>query len=373
MSPFYKIFSVVFLLTFWYETSAQVNSQYADKFKQVDSLNIGFGGNADEFITDFINDPAATAEAISKYNNYKSYIDSVCVAYKIPTEVGILILAASNANVFYQDKEGNSGPWAMQYKVARMYGLKMNTYVDERRDIEKTTEISAKFLKELFIIYDSWSMAFAAYTTSTLTVNKYIRLSGNNFNYWEMYDSLPQAAQDIVPAYIAATYIYNYYADHNISPKPYRIIAYDTLTLDKWMSFDMMASTLRTSVPVLQTLNPTFKKGVIPVSARRYILKLPKQSNPWFSDLDTLSFKPYNTNPYVEENKIPQKNLNTPKGGGKVYTGSDTIYHKVNRGQGLGIIAQKYGVSVDNIRKWNKMRGYMIHPNQRLMIIMRKE
>jgi len=292
MRRFYKIFSVVFLLVLWADTNAQENAQYADKFKQVDILNIGYNSNADELITDFINDPLSTAEALGKYEHYKEYIDAVCVRYKIPPQVGLFILAASNASVFYQDKEGNSGTWAMQYKVARMYGLKMNTYVDERRDIEKTTEISAKFLKELYIIYNSWSMAFAAYTTTTLTVNKYIRLAGNNFNYWEMYDSLPQSAQDIVPAYIAATYIYNYHSEHGITPKPYKEIPYDTLTLNKWMSFELMATTLRTGVPVLQTLNPIFKKGVIPLSVRRYILKLPIQSKPWFSDVDTLSFKP---------------------------------------------------------------------------------
>ncbi len=373
MRQMYKIFSVGFLVVFCISSNAQTGSRYAGKFKQADTLGITYGGNADELIDDFISDGGATAQAISRYNHYKPMVDSVCTTYKIPKQVGLLILAASNADPFYSDKNGNSGPWAMQYKVARMYGLKMNTYVDERRDIRKTTDISAKFLKELFLIYNSWSMAFAAYSTSTLTVNKYIRLAGNKFNYWEMYDSLPQAAKDVVPAYIAATYIYNYYNEHDITPKPYKPIPYDTLTLNKWMSFEIMAPTLRTTIPVLQILNPIFKKGVVPLSAKRYVLKLPLISKPWFKDVDTLEYKPYNTNPYVEEDKITEKNLNTPKQVNKVYTGGDTLYHTVKRGQGLGIIAQKYGVSVDNIRKWNRIRGYMIHPNQKLLIIRKEE
>lgn len=367
-----QILSLLLFITAGFSASAQTY-KYAQKFKLVDTLNVGYGSMADDFIDDYIGNPKETAKALGRYIYYKPMIDSIFTSYKIPTEGGLLVLAASGADVFYEDeKTGNKGAWAMQYRVARMYGVKVNTYVDERRNIEKTTRISAKFLKELYLIYNSWSMAFAAYSTTTLTVNKYIRLSGNSFNYWKMYDSLPQAAQDIVPAYIAATYIYNYYNDYGITPTPFTEIPYDTLRLKKWMSFEAMAATLRTTVPVLQSLNPIFKKGVVPLSVSPYVLKLPKQSKPWFSDIDTIDFKPYNTNPFVDETVLNLNNLDKPKNTGNAYTGGDTVYHVVKRGQGLGIIAQKYGVSVDKIRKWNKIRGYMIHPNQRIMII-RKE
>lgn len=366
-------FLILLLFIFIGVGASAQTSKYAAKFNAIDSLGIGYRDVADDFIDDYINNPKETAKALGRYLYYKPFIDSILKAYQIPSQGGLLTVAVSGADVFYKDeKSGNSGLWAMQYRVARMFGIKMNTYVDERRDIVKTSAVTAKFFKELYLIYNSWSMAFAAYSTTTLTVNKYIRLAGNNFNYWEMYDSLPQAAQDIVPAYIAAAYIYNYHDDYGITPEPYTEIAYDTLRLKKWMSFEAMAPTLRTTVPVLQALNPIFKKGVVPLSINPYVLKLPIQSKPWFSDIDTIDFKPYNTNPFVDETVLNLNNLDKPKNTGKAYTGGDTVYHVVKRGQGLGIIAQKYGVTVDEIRKWNKIRGYMIHPNQRLMII-RKE
>lgn len=353
-------------------TSAQT-SKYAEKFKAIDVLEIGYHKVADDFIDDYIGSRAETAKALGRYMYYKPMIDSIFASYKIPKEGGLLVLAASGADVFYDDeKSGNKGAWAMQYSVARMYGVKVNTYVDERRNIEKTTRISAKFLKELYLIYNSWSMAFAAYATTTLTINKNIRLAGNSFNYWEMYDSLPLPAQNIVPAYIAASFIYNYHNDYGITPTPFKEIPYDTFRLKKWMSFEAMAPTLHTTVDVLQSLNPIFKKGIVPLSVTPYVLKLPKQSKPWFTDIDTVDFKPYNTNPFVDETVLNLNNLDKPKAGGKTYTGSDTIYHVVKRGEGLGIIAQKYGVTVDSIKSWNNIRGYMIHPNQRIMII-RKE
>lgn len=369
MRSLQQFLSLLLFILIGIGASAQT-SKYAAKFNAVDSLGIDYKPVADDFIEDYINNPKETAKALGRYIYYKPFLDSIFKSYNIPTQASLLVLAASGADVFYKDeKSGNSGLWAMQYRVARMFGVKMNTYVDERRDIYKTSDVSAKFFKELYLIYNSWPMAFAAYSTTTLSINKYIRLAGNNFNYWEMYDSLPQAAQDIVPAYIAATYIYNYHKDHGITPIPYKEIPYDTVRLKKWMSFEAMAPTLRTTVPVLQTLNPIFKKGVVPLSINPYVLKLPKQSKPWFSDVDTIDFEPYNTNPFVDENVLKLKNLDRPKVEGKTYTGGDTVYHVVKRGEGLGIIAQKYGVTVDKIRKWNNIRGYMIHPNQNLIII----
>lgn len=373
MKIFYNIFTVLLFITSAVAAQAQKNAPYATKFNKIDSLGIGYDDRAKVFINDYINNPKQTAEALGRYLHHKPFIDSVFKTNKIPTQVGLFILAASNADIFYEDENSNIGPWAMQYRLARMYGLKMNTYVDERRDFESTTKISAKYLKELFLIYNSWPMAFAAYSSSTLTVNKFIRKAGNNFNYWEMYDSMPQAAKDIVPAFVASAYIYYYHKDHNITPEPYITIQYDTVRFKDWMSFDVMAPALRTTVPVLQTLNPIFKKGVIPLSAKPYVVKLPVRSKPWFRDLDTLTFKPYNSNPYVEEvPELADKNLPKPKNGGQVFTGGDTVYHVVSRGEGLGIIAQRYGVKVDEIRAWNNIKGYMIHPKQKLMIIRRK-
>lgn len=371
---FYRhtFFTLLFLFTATQTLLAANNdSLYAKRLKKVDSLGMGYNKLAGEIIAEYIANPKATAEALARYEYYKPFLDSVMRAYNIPTQVGLLVMAASGADCFYKDEEsGNCGPWALQFRVARMYGLKMNTYVDERMDFEQTTLLAGKYLKELHLIYGSWPMTMAAFTTNTLTINKFIRRSGNTFNYWEMYDSLPSEAQTIVPSFIGAMYIYYYANESNVKPKvPYKAISYDTVRMTKWMSFEVLAPALHTSVAALQTLNPIFKKGIIPYSVQNYILKLPKSSKPWFGDIDGLEFKPYNNNPYVEEvPELADKNLPKPKHA-DVHTGEKTVIHVVTRGQGLGIIAQKYGVKVDDIRKWNNIKGYTIYPNQKLKII----
>lgn len=350
------------------------DSLYAQRLRKIDSMGIGYHPWAADFIADYLHSPKETAEALGRYQHYKPYIDSVLKTYGLPSQVGILMLALSGADCFHKNENGNCGPWDLQYRVARMYGLKMNTYVDERMDFEQTTQLSARYLKELYVIYNSWPMAMAAFSTNTLTLNKFIRQSGNTFNYWDMYDSLPAEAQKIVPAYIGALYIYNYASQHNITPKPFKTLAYDTVRMTQWMSFDVLAPALHTTVGALQSLNPIFKKGVVPHSVRPYLLKIPQSSRPWMGSIDSLEFEPYNTNPYVEEvPELADKNLPKPKEEEIHSNAADTIVHVVAKGEGLGVIAQKYGVKVDDIRKWNNLKNYTIFPNQKLKIVRKKD
>lgn len=374
MRVLYIKFTFVFLFIFSACGIFAQGDGYATRFEATDGLKMRYNTKADGFINDYIANPYTTGEALGRYLFYKDYIDSVMTAYRVPVEAGLLVMAQSNADCFYGDVDGNSGPWALQYKVARMYALKMNTYVDERRDIKQATELAAKHLKELKLLYDDWPLALAAFATTTLTVNKFIRMSGNTFNYWAIRDSLPPQAQKIVPAYIAASYIYHHHAQHGISPKEYKLPASDTMVMNRWMSFAAMAPTLHTSVGVLQTLNPIFKKGIVPLAATPYVLNIPTTSRPWYDDLDTVTFIPYNMNPYVEEESPGlEENLPRPKDAQPAFTGGDTIIHVVLKGQGLGVIAKKYNVKVDEIRKWNKLKGFAIHPGQKLIILRKKE
>lgn len=371
----YTFFVLVFLFGATQAVFASNNdSLYSKRLKKVDSLNMGYHPFASDIIADYLNDPKATAEALGRYQYYKPFLDSVMRSFDIPAQVGLYALAASGVDCFYKEEEsGICGPWALQFRVARMYGLKMNTYVDERMDFERTTLLAGKYLKELYLIYDSWPMAMAAFTTNTLTINKFIRKSGNTFNYWEMYDSLPVEAQNIVPSYLAALYIYNYSDKHGITPKPYKPLSYDTVRMKKWMSFEVMAPALHTTVAALQSLNPIFKKGIVPYSVQNYILKLPKSSRPWYGDIDSLEFEPYNSNPFTEEvPELADKNLPKPAES-EIHNSDLRVTHTVKRGEGLGIIAQKYGVKVDDIRKWNNIKGYTIYPNQKLKIIRKGE
>lgn len=347
------------------------------------AVDVKYHPQAGYYINNFVNVPAASSAALGRFEHYKPLLDSILTAHGVPTELGIMVLGNSLADCAYYDSEGNSGPWAMPYNVARMFDLKVNTYVDERRDLKKSTEAAARYLKELKTIYRDWHLAMAAFASTTTSINKTIRLGGNVFDYWTIYDSLPEEAKPVVPRYIAAVYLFVYHKAHNITPKTYTAIPYDTLSVKKWMSFEVMAPALHASVQDIYELNPEFRRGIVPMSPVPYVVKLPLKSRQWYSSVDSLEYKPYNTNPYIEVPELENKDLPKRKIDGDSAVAdtaatakeavSDTIIHIVKRGEGLGIIARKYGVTVDQLRKWNHIKGYTIHAGKRLIILRKEE
>ncbi|KAB2913508.1 MAG: LysM peptidoglycan-binding domain-containing protein [Bacteroidetes bacterium] len=391
-----RFFKYTAYLVLWCLVPAAATAQtdYANRLATIPDVNIKYNAVVDGYINELLRTPNSAAQALGRYIYFKPVIDSMLTQYGVPSSVGLMVLGNSMADCTYSDAEGYAGPWAMSYNVGRLWDLKMNTYVDERRDLAKSSFAAAKCMKELRFLYNSPDLALAAFATNTTTINKYIRLTGNKFNYWDMYDSLPKAAQKIVPAYLAAVYLYHFHAEHGISPIAYNPPAYDTVSVNKWQSFDEMATVLNASSKELKELNPEFKQGIVPTSRIPYVIKLPSKSKQHFNKLDALDFKPYNTNPYIE--KVPElenrnlpirkgsdtaqsdvaatpKKANTPtstvkntEDGGKEK--SDTTTHIVAKGEGLGTIAQKHGVKVDDIKKWNNLKGYNIYPNQKLVI-----
>lgn len=369
--------------------TAQNDSIYAKRLQQIASpVPIKYTSEAGKYIADFIGNPSGTSAALGRFQHYKPTLDSILSRYGIPVELGFYVLGASGCNPQYgENSSGNSGAWAMPYQIGRSYDLKMNTYVDERRDWLKSTVAFARHLQDLQGIYNDWGMALTAFTISTATINKYIRMSGK-FNYWEMHDSIPSELRQAMPRLVAGMYIYHYHSKHNIHAKTYHTVAYDTLSISKWMSFEKMAPVLRTTVSVLQDLNPEFKKDIIPQGAAPYVVKLPVKSKEYFSQLNQIEFEPYNMNSYIEVPELEDKDLPIRKDSAdsdsvakpareekesKTESSYETIYHKVTSGQSLGLIAQKYGVSVSDIKRWNNLKKNTIYAGQKLKIVRKKK
>lgn len=389
-STIVKAAAFVAIICFAFAASAQNDSVYAKRLAEINSpIAIKYTSEAGRYIADFISNPSNTSAALGRYQHYKPSLDSILKLYTVPAELGFYVLGVSQCNTqFAENSSGNSGAWAMPYQVARSYDLKMNTYVDERRDWIKSTTAAARHLQDLNRLYNDWGMALSAFTNSTATMNKYIRVSGT-FNYWEMHDSLPYELRQAMPKLVAGMYIYHYHNKHNISVKAYHPVAYDTLSVSKWMSFEKMAPVLHTTINVLQELNPEFKKDIIPLGSTPYLVKLPAKSKPYYSQLDEIEFEPYNMNSYIEVPELEDKNLPIRKSDSassdsvvkpetkpkpaKEEPEFETIYHKVTSGQSLGIIAQKYGVSVSDIKRWNTIKRNTIYPGQKLKIIRRKK
>jgi membrane-bound lytic murein transglycosylase D len=240
-------------------------------------------------------------------------------------------------------------------------GLEINSLVDERSDIVLSTRAACRFLKDLYNIFDDWTLALAAYNCGPGNVSRAIARAGVDAkSFWDIYDYLPRETRGYVPSFIAALYTLNYYKEHNLCPKQVPMPPHvDTLKVNKMLHFEQIMHYTGISKEELKSFNPQYLHDIIPGTEKEYILRLPYQYTAKFIDNEEEIYK-YKDSVYFNPGALK-----------KIQTGTSAdatrIVHKVKKGETLSHIANKYRVSVNNIKRWNNC-GTNIRIGQRLVI-----
>ena len=283
--------------------------------------------------------------------------------YAIPLEMKYLAVVESALNPAARSRAGAVGLWQFMLPTGKMYGLQADSYVDERHDVYKSTEAACRYLKYLHSIYDDWELALAAYNCGPGNVNKAIRRSGGEKNYWKIYDHLPRETRGYVPAFIAVNYLFNHFADHNLYPIAPTYCAYEVDTVQVCYPLDLAAVAVLTggTAQELRDLNPTFKRGVVPDVDEPVSLYLPREAVGVFvSNEEMMRYSFQAAQPSATT--MDRAAADVPK------QATEERSHTVRSGESLGLIAKKYGTSVSAIKQLNGLRSDRIHAGQKLVV-----
>ena len=242
---------------------------------------------------------------------------------------------------------------------------KTTSLIDERRDPVKSTRAAARYLKDLYDIYHDWNLVLAAYNCGPGTINKAIRRAGGEKDFWKLYNYLPKQTRGYVPAFIAANYIMTYYCEHNISPLDMKLPeSTDTVHISRPLNLQQVAAVCDINIDQLRALNPIYKKDIIPGNEEPYPLCLPTNYISTFIDKEDSI---YNYKP-----EVYQTRRTTVAVGGTGKSGSSSRktaqYHRIRRGDTLGGIAARYGVSVAQLRRLNGIKGSNIRAGKTIRI-----
>ncbi len=297
-------------------------------------------------------------------NFYMPLFEEALDAYELPLELKYLPIIESALKPTARSRAGALGLWQFMIKTGRLYGLESNSLVDDRLDPIKATWAAARYLKEMYDIYKDWHLVIAAYNCGPGNVNKAIRRAGGKTDYWTIYNYLPRETRGYVPAFIAANYIMTYYCHHNICPMNTEVIApTDTVQVTRKLHFEQIADLCDITIDELKSLNPQYKKNIIPGDSKPYTLRLPlKQVSTFIECQDTIYdhradelFK--NRQTVTVSNKVT-----ATVGKGKL------SYHKIRSGETLSTIAKRYGVTVSQLRSWNGLSNNRIRAGKQLKI-----
>ncbi|UPQ80471.1 LysM peptidoglycan-binding domain-containing protein [Flavobacterium azooxidireducens] len=305
--------------------------------------------------------------ALSQY--YFPIFEEALAKYNVPLEIKYLAVVESALNPRAVSKAGATGLWQFMYGTGKQYNLDINTFTDERSDLLKATDAACQYMVNMYKIFGDWDLVLASYNAGPGNVTKAIRRSGGKQNYWNIRPFLPKETQGYVPAFIATMYVFEYHKEHGITPQKPIVnhFATDTIMVKNKMSFKQISELLDISVEQLQFLNPSYKRDFIPYQTdKKHFVRLPLDKVAVFTSNENqiYAYCDYDFNkrekPFTSQEMLASSDASIV---------SKTKYHKVKRGESLGLIAQRNGVTVTELKRWNGLKSNNIVPGKSLKIV----
>jgi membrane-bound lytic murein transglycosylase D len=342
--------------------------------RRLDSIKKEIPLDYNEYVQSYIDlyirrkDEMARIVGLSKYYfpiYEKSFHDA-----GVPEEIKYLSVVESSLDPNAVSRVGATGPWQFMFATAKLYGLSMDNYIDERKDPIQASYAAAAYIKDAYLDFGDWLVAIASYNCGKGNITRAIQLAGAS-DFWSIRPFLPAETRNYVPAYIAMTYVMNYYSRHGIMPRPSDMSAKtDTVMVNKFVSLAGISASLKIDMAQLNILNPQYKKHIINGSAaspKRLVIPQIRKENfaVLYDVLNNSAIAPNQLEPvYASTNET--SSFTRPAKAEKEESLPTT--HKVKHGETLASIADKYGVEPQDLKTWNHLSKYKVTPGQQLRL-----
>lgn len=328
-------------------------------------FNIEYNASLERLIKNYLkNRKKSFGILMSRAEYYFPLFEEHLDKYDLPLEIKYLAIVESALKPRAKSRVGATGLWQFMYQTGKQFDLNVSSYVDERQDPIKATEAACQYLGVLYKMFGDWDLALAAYNSGPGNVNKAIRRAGGKRNFWNIRGFLPRETSGYVPSFYATLYIFKYAEEHGIEPGRAYINKFetDTIHIKQQVTFEQITNFLDVEVEMLQFLNPQYKLDIIPYKKdRNYYVSLPLYNVGQFTSNEKELYAYVDSLEAKRETPLPDY----------VEMG-DRIRYKVKSGDYLGKIAERYGVSVSSIKRWNGLRTSNLRVGQRLTIYPRK-
>ncbi len=302
--------------------------------------------------------PEKMAHMLGLCKYYMPIFEEIFNKYDMPEELKAMAVIESAMNPLAVSRAGAKGMWQFMYSTAKMYGLQIDSFVDERLDPVKAAEAAARYLMDSYEIFGDWNLAIASYNCGAGNVNRAIRRSGGSRSFWDIWPYLPRETRGYGPAFVGALYTMTYYKEHGIKPAAVGMpIAVDTFKINRQLHLRQVSDLTGAPIDELKNLNPQYRHEIIP-GGKEYILRIPYTYTNSFIDQEDSLYK-HKTEVYF--NPVTIKKI---KEGGD----GERIIYRVKSGDYLGKIASKHRCSVNQIKRWNNLKSNNIRVGQRLVI-----
>lgn len=307
--------------------------------------------------------PERMGKVLGLSNFYFPMFEEILSRYKLPVELKYMAVVESMLNPTATSRAGAKGIWQFMYTTAKSYGLEINSYVDERMDVEKSMDAAARYLRDAYNIFGDWALAISSYNCGAGNVSKAIRRAGGSRDYWSIYPYLPRETRGYVPAFVAVMYAMTYYKEYGILPQNVGMPAQtDTLRINRNLHFAQINGTTGLPIDDLRRLNPQYFNDIIPGNNHEYVLKIPVNWTGAVLDIPMDSIYTFKADSLLSA-KVIKEVQNASK-----VASPQRLSYRIKSGDYLGRIASRYGVSVNQLKNWNNLKSSTIREGQILYI-----
>ena len=304
---------------------------------------------------------------LAKY--YMPIFEEAFRKYGLPLELKYMAIIESALNPVAVSRVGATGMWQFMHSTARNYGLRIDSYIDDRMDPVASVDAAARYLRDAYRIFGDWSLAISSYNCGSGNVNKAIKRAGRR-DFWSIYPYLPRETRGYVPAMVGAMYAVNYAKEYGLEPAPVQMPEHvDTFMVNKNLHFRQVSEVLGIPIDDLRDLNPQYYKDIVPGNQGEQVFRLPfNYSNAFLDSQDTIykykAAEMFSGSVDDGRNARPAASRQATASSG----GGQWVYYKVRRGDNLGKIAARHHTTVKNIKSWNGLKSDRIREGQRLKV-----
>ena len=310
--------------------------------------------------------PKQVARLMRMSEYYFPMFEEALGRYQLPYELRCVPIIESALNPMARSHAGAAGLWQFMPGTAKLFGLEVNSLVDERMDPIRSTEAACRFLSSMYNIYHDWNLVIAAYNCGSGNVNKAIRRAGGKRDFWSIYPFLPRETRNYVPIFIAANYAMNYGQEHGICKAPLeRTMLTDTICTTQRIHLQQISDNLAIDINELRRLNPQYSRDILP-GGSQYALCLPSEKVGLFIDQqDTIIA--YKADSLINNRRaeIDMAKVTSISG---AYRVNGVTYYTIKNGDSLSAIAKKFHCTVKQLKQWNNLKNDNIRAGKKLKI-----
>ena len=310
--------------------------------------------------------PKQVARMMRMSEYYFPIFEEALCRYELPYELECLPVIESALNPIARSHVGAAGLWQFMPATAKLFGLEVNSLVDERMDPIRSTEAACRFLSSMYNVYHDWNLVIAAYNCGSGNVNKAIRRAGGKRDFWSIYPFLPKETRNYVPIFIAANYAMNYGQEHGICKAPAeKTILTDTIRTTQRLHLQQVSENLGIEMEELRRLNPQYSRDILP-GGSEYTLCLPAEKMGLFIDQQD-SILAYKADSLINNRRaeIDMAKITSITGGYRV---NGVTYYTIKNGDSLSTIAKKFHCTVKQLKQWNGLKSDNIRAGNKLKI-----